>query len=546
MACAATLVFALACGSRAPDRGLPLVRVGSVVLTLSDLQRFESSLPEHLRPPGEGEDAVRDVLQSMVDREIMILEARRQGCFDAPRVLKRRESTENRELVDRLYRSADLDTTVGEEEARARFVRNDIGRMLLAAHIVCETEEEARRALERVEAGEPFGEVAREMSRAPDAPLGGERRRLITFGMLPVDVHEVVWRLAPGEHTRVPLVLPNGYEIIKVQEVRYRTFEERREIYMQRLRVQKLRAARRDLVSQWSDRLHLGFYREGIDALLSGDPTGEAEASDAVVAGYEGGEMTAGEAAKALTRNGRLPPALSDSAGIARALYNGPLTERLLVQAARQLGLDADPDLRRRLGCQHVELAVKELWHREVRERVTVLEGEVRELYEARKADTEVPAFVQIREVLVAELAVADELRRRIEQGEGLGAVARQRSQRSGSRVSGGLLHIHEDEAGLYPGLFAAAMEAEVGELVGPLRVAEGYSLFQVEERQEAGPQSFERLRPRLRLEIRRNKEGAAVDSLIGRLRERYAARVEWHDEAIHAEAQKRQRESAG
>ena len=520
----------LSCGPDARDHGVVLAEVDGVAIRDADLERFEDGLPDHLRSSLEGEARVRDLLQALVDRELMVLEAEGRGLFREPRVQAEFRRRTAGWLTARLYQQARLDTAVDEEEARQRFEENDIGRMVYAAHIVCPTEAEARAALHRLGRGESFGDVARDVSVAPDAAQGGELRRWLTFGMLPRHVHEVVWALGPGEHTPEPVAMRGGYEIIQVQQVRYRTFEERKSIYMARLRRQKLAEARARLVAECERRLGAVVHADGWRSLRLSLETGAAPASGTTaLLTWEGGQLSVGQALEDLPGGGA-GPAPGDSAAVMAALRGGALGDSLLVAEARRRGLHEGEEFPRYCRQQRRELVTRALWRREVRDRVAVDEDDIRHRYETDRERFPRTGFVQLREILVERREQADSLRARIEAGQPVGALARRHSLRPRSRAREGLLHIHEEEKTRFPRLYDAARTAPAGELVGPLQVEGGFSLFEVVDRQGAGYAPFDEVRDRIELAIRRELEEGRFRDFIEDLRRRYEDRVRWRD----------------
>ncbi len=521
----------LSCAPEARDDGVVLAEVDGVAIRSADLERFEDGLPHHLRSSLEGEARVRDLLQTLVDRELMVLEAEGRGLFHEPRVQAEFRRRAARWLTARLYQQARLDTAVDEEEARQRFEENDIGRMVYAAHIVCPTEAEARAALRRLARGESFGDVAREVSVAPDAAQGGELRRWLTFGMLPRHVHEVVWALEPGEHTVEPVAMRGGYEIIQVQRVRYRTFEERKSIYMARLRRQRLAEARVRLAAECERRLGAVVKADGWRSLRLSLETGAPPASGSTaLVTWEGGRFSVAQALQSLPGGDGAAPAPRDSAAVMAALREGAFGDSLLVAEARRRGLHEGEEFPEYCRQQRRELVTRALWRREVRDRVAVDDDGIRHRYEEERERFPRTGFVQLREILVEGRRQADSLRARIEAGQPLGALARRHSLRPRGRAREGLLHIHEEEKARFPRLYDAAGTAPAGELVGPLQVEGGFSLFEVVDRQGAGYAPFDEVRDRIELAIRRELEEGRFRDFIEDLRRRYEDRVRWRD----------------
>ena len=68
-------LVALACAVQEPDNR-PLAQVGTELITERDYRSFVAGLPEWTKSEAEGSDQVRDYLQSLVDRALILRTAR--------------------------------------------------------------------------------------------------------------------------------------------------------------------------------------------------------------------------------------------------------------------------------------------------------------------------------------------------------------------------------------------------------------------------------------------------------------------------------------
>ena len=109
---------------------------------------------------------------------------------------------------------------------------------------------------------------------------------------------------------------------------------------------------------------------------------------------------------------------------------------------------------------------------------VTVSETEVYELYKERNKEEKYPREINILEILVDNQHLADSLRKKIDDGEDFKQLAKKYTQRETTKNS-------EGEFGFFPsaehgeiGKIASAME--IGQVYGPLKTSEGYSIFKL------------------------------------------------------------------
>ena len=83
-------LLALACETREPE-DRPLAQVGTELITERDYRSFVAGLPEWTKSAAEGSDQVRDYLQSLVDRALILRAARAQQLEQSTAIQKNME-----------------------------------------------------------------------------------------------------------------------------------------------------------------------------------------------------------------------------------------------------------------------------------------------------------------------------------------------------------------------------------------------------------------------------------------------------------------------
>ena len=78
------LLVCWSCGT--PTEDLVVARVGEVEIDVPQLLEFEERLHPDLRSKKTGADAYFDYLQTMIDKELMVLEAKKRGPGPARRL----------------------------------------------------------------------------------------------------------------------------------------------------------------------------------------------------------------------------------------------------------------------------------------------------------------------------------------------------------------------------------------------------------------------------------------------------------------------------
>ena len=129
---------------------------------------------------------------------------------------------------------------------------------------------------------------------------------------------------------------------------------------------------------------------------------------------------------------------------------------------------------------------------------------------------------------------IAHQVRREIEAGSDIADIAGERSLRPGSRESGGAMHFHAIDKYRYPQLVPAVFSAEEGQLVGPVEVRGGYSVFRFLRRAEGAPQTLAEVRSQVEAFVRRRKEREQFEVFIKNLRMKYENQIEVFDKRLH------------
>ena len=100
-------------------------------------------------------------------------------------------------------------------------------------------------------------------------------------------------------------------------------------------------------------------------------------------------------------------------------------------------------------------------------------------------------------------------------------------------RGEGTELHLHSYEAPVYGDLVPEAAAAAIGQLVGPLKVQGGYSVFRVRERSGGEQRTLEQEIPRIRGILNMIRREELFNGFIDELRVRNAAEIRIDEAAL-------------
>ena len=461
---------------------LPLVQVGDGVITAGALRRYELDLPEAFRSAASGAAAHRENLQSLVDRQLMLLEAGKKGYRDKPELKAELEQLADKKLIERVtaqYITQQVEVT--EEELSQEYEEADLGWMVQPARILCPTEKEARKVVRALEQGADFAELATAHSLKGATEKGGDLGHF--FG--PEDVapvlQEVIFDLPVGGIS-APIRTVEGYEVLTVLDRYRRPFDRIKERLAAQVRRRKW-AARR---------------LEYLEALKRADSLSQTAAID--------------------------PKALSDT---------------LMARAGRRQGFDQNAEFLAWKEAKYEELLIRQLRQRETADLLPPPSEEALwQYYQAHIDAYSIPGTVYLTEVLLNTRAEAVEIRQAAEEGQSLEELAQKHSVRPRTDPDHGHMHADRDgqvviyalQGSSYYKLLQHEDKWQVGQLQGPVELDGKFAVFRLDEPIEPHRIPFEKVRKHVRRWVKLKNARRAFEVYIDSLRQVYAGEIKWFD----------------
>lgn len=167
------------------------------------------------------------------------------------------------------------------------------------------------------------------------------------------------------------------------------------------------------------------------------------------------------------------------------------------------------------------------LLHR-VADSVSVDSAEIEAEYQKDPGLYGATVLVKLREILVDSIALARQLRERIDRGEDFSALARQFSKRKEWSVRGGVSDYIDVKKMGDLGLYAAT--APIDTVVGPWRIQDGLTIFSVIERKildDSIRANFDETREKIRHTLLNAKIQQTIDRYIGTLAKKYGVTID-------------------
>lgn len=225
------LVFALigcskekavsASGSDGAKDSNVVATIGDEKITASDIDAIISQMPEQARARFESPEGKREFVSSLAQMKLLAQEARKRGLDKEPDIKRQldliSEQLLARGLAEKVVKDiqiTDADMTKFYNDNKDKF---NVGPRVKLRHILVSTEPEAKAILAQLKKGADFSTLAKEKSKCPSAPKGGDLG-WATKGMMVPEFENVAFALKKGEMSGV-VKTQFGYHIIMCDDI---------------------------------------------------------------------------------------------------------------------------------------------------------------------------------------------------------------------------------------------------------------------------------------------------------------------------------------
>jgi peptidyl-prolyl cis-trans isomerase C len=221
--------------SEGKKEGKVLAEVNSGSITTGDFDRELKNLPEYLKAMADTPQGRKEMLDTMVIRELILQQAAKDGLDKGPEIEEKLQDLRKRLIVESfLKKKVEVESKVSDEELKKFYEQNKdkfkSGEQIRASHILVKTEKEAMDILAQLKAGGKFEELAKKSSVDSSAAKGGDLGWFGKGSMVPA-FEKAALALKEGQTSDV-VKSDFGFHIIKLTGKRaagIRPFEEVKE-----------------------------------------------------------------------------------------------------------------------------------------------------------------------------------------------------------------------------------------------------------------------------------------------------------------------------
>ena len=532
---AACLVAASGCGLL-PES--PVAEVGPYQITAAALKSFVAEWSGSSPPSQTTDQARRYYLQTMIDARLLLLEARSRG-IDTTQAVRAtvQDAIDNR--VRALYRAREITDAIAipEDEIRAYFDDEGYGLERKVSGILVESQTEADSVMTQLHAGRPFAEVAAAYSiDARSARQGGELG-FIGRDMAPrIHIPPEVFRTLPLGAISQPMYTGKYWNIVRFTEERPASYDKYRDSIKRRLFAERSAQAKREHLELLQNAFKVRLHEEALQQLVSAYRLQDLSPLTAELLPlytFDEGEITVAAAVKVLQEQ-NIGSGFADSVQAASTLKRIVLNPFLIKEAARRADYYQKPAVQQLKKVKEEEALLDSL-KETITQDLDISEEDVRRYYDTHPEVFSHEPAVWVEELLLPSADEAEEKRVLLEGGTPFADLAGA-SLRSDAIEKANRFHFHPLKKAVYPKLMAAIEDAPEGELIGPVAVEGGFSLFRVLSHEDASIEPYEQVQRRAAALLRREREHWRLQALLEELRAKYAAQIKI-DEAHLREA---------
>lgn len=196
-----------------------IATVNGTKITSDDFDREVKALPEHIRTIADTPQGKKELIDTLVMRELILQKAAKDGIDKSKEVEDKLAELKKRIIVDTyLKKQVETESKISDEELKKFYDQNidkfKTGEQVRASHILVKSEQEAQALLDQLKKGGNFEELAKAKSADSSAAKGGDLGWFGKGNMVPV-FEKAAFGLKEGQLSGI-VKSDFGFHIIKL------------------------------------------------------------------------------------------------------------------------------------------------------------------------------------------------------------------------------------------------------------------------------------------------------------------------------------------
>jgi len=168
-------------------------------------------------------EMMEELKRAVIDRELLVQEAQRQGLDASPEFKAQMEFTRDSLLIRDLVAAFQRNNPISDAEIQAeydKFVAANAGKEYRASHILVEKEDEAKAIIAQLKKGAKFDALAKKQSKDPGSAANGGDLDWASADNFVKEFSEAMVKLGKGKFTETPVKTQFGWHVIRLNDVR--------------------------------------------------------------------------------------------------------------------------------------------------------------------------------------------------------------------------------------------------------------------------------------------------------------------------------------
>ena len=482
--------------SRDPDEET-IATVGDYKITLSE---FTSRYTEYISASGIKDNiAAREAVLDNMINDILLYH------YDSDEKILNdieynKELRESRKRVILAYlkdKEIYAKITVSEEELRDTFKKAN--EEIAARHLYARTEEEANNLYALAKTGVDFSLLAKQVFTDSVLRNNGGYLGYFSWGDMDPAFEDAAYSLNVGEISP-PVKTEYGYSIIKVEDkvtnplLTESEFQKKKSHMESVVKLRKKELSERDYIKRIFDDTQLKFNDKIINKILtnlySGNNTESTDSRDnpEECVRYRDKTYSVMEIEQKIIDLPSFFKNKINSMEDLKAAIEGMLLNEILYNIAVSKGYDTVQVVQKKIDKYEMNLFLK-FKKEEVLNNAQLPDSVLQKFYSDNIYMFSTEPEINIQEILVNDKTLADSLAKLLNDGSDFGELAKKYSLRKWTAENNGIMgYAPLSKFGSYKDLF---WNAQVGELIGPVKIENMYGIFKVLGKEDSKPMVF-------------------------------------------------------
>ena len=219
------------------------------------------------------------------------------------------------------------------------------------------------------------------------------------------------------------------------------------------------------------------------------------------------------------------------------------IADELFFRRALKLELDKDADIRKKVKMAQRELMVNRVLESELKEKIKIEEDDLKNYFDARKADYEQKESVKVSIIEAVSRDVADKIVTELKGGRDFGAYAREISLHKNTAKDGGgfpgWVRRGEDDLGIgsTEAVSKTLFNAKKGDITQPVQAGENWFVFRIDDTRPAKAVTYDEVKDRVKNDYSMQKLKSTYKALLYQILK--SSDVKLHLEAVTGEEKK-------